>query len=64
MLLGEQIDKIIGSFSERIALEKAGRVVYSGFISSLVDNYKQLLTQELVPELVFVIGKGYKGVLL
>jgi hypothetical protein len=64
MLLGEQIDKIVGSFSERITLEKAGRVVYTGSISSLVDNYKQLLTQELVSELVFVIGKGYKGVLL
>lgn len=64
MLLGEQIDKIVGSFSERITLEKAGCVVYSGSISSLIDNHKQLLRQKLASELVFVVGKGYKGVLL
>ncbi len=64
MLLGEQINKIVGSFSERITLEKAGRVVYSGTISSLVDNHQQLLNLELTSELIFVVGKGYKGVLL
>ncbi len=64
MLLGEQINKIVGSFSERITLKKAGRVVYSGTISSLVDNHQQLLNLELTSELIFVVGKGYKGVLL
>lgn len=64
MVLSEQIDKIVGSFSERITLEKNGLVVYSGSISLLADDYKQLLSQELISELIFLAGEGYRGTLL
>lgn len=63
MLLNDQIDEIVGSYSEMITLKKDGITVFHGSITSLKNNRKDLLCSELLEELSFYVGKGYIGFL-
>lgn len=63
MLLKDQIDEIVGSYSEMITLEKNGQTIFHGSITSLLTNRKDLLGNELLEELSFCVGKGYVGFL-